>query len=238
MHLAPIFTLQLDFSGVYDEENFRPEGAVRIGLTDLRGTECYCDPDSAAEIRRRIAEAVSARSGEASGDRAFPIHWIDGGDYHYASHFWLERIGRPFCLVLIDHHPDDQSGAFGGDLLSCGGWVADARRDLPALRWTFWINGPGQALRLPDLPVYLSIDKDVLSKEYASTNWDQGSMTLAQLKETVCAIAAQREILGIDVCGELSAAKGAVARDYAINRATNLELQDFFVSLQTNQSLV
>ena len=238
MHLAPIFTFQLDFSGVYDEENFRPDGAVRIDLTDLQGTECYCDPGSAAEIRRRIAKAVSARPDEASGSPAFPVHWIDGGDYHYASRFWLERIARPFCLVLIDHHPDDQPGAFGGELLSCGAWVADARRDLSAMRGTVWINGAGQDLRLPDLPVYLSIDKDVLSKEYASTNWDQGSMTLAQLKETLRAIAAQREILGIDVCGELSAAKGAAARDYAINRATNLELQEFFVSLQTKLSLV
>ena len=216
-------TYIMDFSGIYSEEDFDPAGSVRLSFSDLDGTECYCDDAAAEAIRRRIAPYP-----------AEALHWIDGGDYHYASRFWLERIARPFCLVLIDHHPDDQPGAFGGELLSCGAWVADARRDLPALRGTVWVNGPGQDLRLPDLPVYLSIDKDVLSKEYARTNWDQGSMTLAQLKDTVRAIAAQREILGVDVCGELSAAKGAVARDYAINRATNLELQDFFVSLRTN----
>ena len=221
------FTCILDFSGVYDEEGFRPAGATRVDLTDIGGTECYCDPQSAALIRHRIA-SVAGDSPCSPG-----IHWLDGGDYHYASKFWLERINRPFALVLIDHHPDDQPGAFGGELLSCGGWVSDARRELTFLQKDLWIREAGQEAALPDLPVYLSIDKDVLSRDYARTNWDQGVMTLPQLKETVRAIASRHEILGIDVCGELSAAKGATARDYAINRATNLELQDFLVSLQT-----
>ena len=224
------FTFLLDFSGVYETENFRPAGAVRLDLTDLDGIECYCDPQSADRIRRRIA----ALSGDSLQTRQTPgIHWLDGGDYHYASLFFLERIARPFTLVLIDNHPDDQRGAFGGELLSCGGWVAEARDTLPMLKETVWIREAGRETALPDLPVYLSIDKDVLSGDFARTNWDQGTMTLPQLKDTVRAIASRHEILGIDVCGELSAAKGAYDGDYAINRATNLELQDFFVSLQT-----
>ena len=224
------FTFLLDFSGVYETENFRPAGAVRLDLTDLDGTECYCDPQSADRIRRRIA----ALSGDSLQTRQTPgIHWLDGGDYHYASLFWLERIARPFVLVLIDNHPDDQPGVFGGDLLSCGGWVAEARETLPMLKETVWIRDAGQETVLPDLPVYLSIDKDVLSRDFARTNWDQGTMTLPQLKDVVRAIASWHEILGIDVCGELSSSKGATAGDYAINLSTNLELQDFFVSLQT-----
>lgn len=220
----------MDFSGVYKAERFRPDGSAWLDLTDLEGTECYCDPHAADRVRRRIA-AVAGTSPQAW--QVPGIHWLDGGDYHYASLFWLERIDRPFTLVLIDNHPDDQRGAFGGDLLSCGGWVAEARVTLPMLKETAWIREAGQEAVLPDLPVYLSIDKDVLSGDYARTNWDQGAMTLPQLKDAVRAIASRHEILGIDVCGELSAAKGASDRDYAINRATNLELQDFFVSLQT-----
>ncbi len=227
MQPVAFFTFLLDFSGVYEAEVFRPAGAVRLNLTDLDGTECYCDPQSAALIRSRIAASAG------DGPQSPGIHWLDGGDYHYASLFWLERIARPFTLVLIDNHPDDQPGAFGGDLLSCGGWVAEARGTLPLLKDTIWIRDAGQETVLPDLPVYLSIDKDVLSRDYARTNWDQGVMTLPQLKEIVRAIASCHEILGIDVCGELSASKGATADDYAINRATNLELQDFLVSLQT-----
>ncbi len=221
------FTVILDFSGVYEAEDFRPAGSTRLDLRDLEGTECYCDPQSADRIRRRIASAVG------DGSHVPGIHWLDGGDYHYASLFFLERIARPFTLVLIDNHPDDQRGAFGGELLSCGGWVAEARDTLPMLKETVWIREAGRETALPDLPVYLSIDKDVLSGVFARTNWDQGTMTLPQLKDAVRAIASRHEILGIDVCGELSSAKGAFDGDYAINRATNLELQDFFVSLQT-----
>ena len=221
------FTVILDFSGVYDEEFFRPDGATRVDLTDIGGTECYCDPQSATLIRGRIAASAG------DGPHSPGIHWLDGGDFHYASLFWLERIARPFVLVLIDNHSDDQPGAFGGDLLSCGGWVAEARETLPMLKETVWIREAGRETALPDLPVYLSIDKDVLSRDFARTNWDQGEMTLPQLKEIVRTIASRHEILGIDICGELSASKGATADDYAINRATNLELQDFFVSLQT-----
>ena len=230
MQPVAFFTFLLDFSGVYETENFRPAGTVRLDLTDLDGIECYCDPQSADRIRRRIA----ALSGDSLQTRQTPgIHWLDGGDYHYASLFWLERIARPFVLVLIDNHSDDQPGAFGGDLLSCGGWVAEARETLPMLKETVWIRDAGQETVLPDLPVYLSIDKDVLSRDFARTNWDQGEMTLPQLKGIIEGIAADHEILGIDICGELSSSKGATAGDYAINLSTNLELQDFFVSLQT-----
>ena len=36
---------------------------------------------------------------------------------------------------------------------------------------------------LGDLPIYISIDKDVLSKNVVETTWDQGDMKLKDLKE-------------------------------------------------------
>ncbi|WP_295069305.1 hypothetical protein [uncultured Fibrobacter sp.] len=50
--------------------------------------------------------------------------------------------------------------------------------------------------------LYISIDKDALSPTYAATNWDQGSLTLDALKKSITALAANRKILGIDICGE------------------------------------
>ena len=38
---------------------------------------------------------------------------------------------------------------------------------------------------LGDLPIYISIDKDVLSKNVVETTWDQGDMKLKDLKEIV-----------------------------------------------------
>ena len=188
----------------------------------LEGTNCYCSADSAERIRKRVAELP-----------LHAVHDIGTGDYHYISLFWLERIAAPFQLLLFDHHPDDQPGAFGADLLSCGGWVAQARR-LPQLRADRWIRGtedfPALA-SLPDLPVYLSIDLDVLSREYARTDWDQGEMTLEELKGALRGVIATRRILGVDFCGGNTPEKGASPADLALNASTGEALFDLFCDL-------
>lgn len=54
------------------------------------------------------------------------------------------------------------------------------------------------------LPVYISIDKDVLSRKVLRTNWDQGIMTEAELHRELSRFttAPQIHILGADICGE------------------------------------
>lgn len=54
------------------------------------------------------------------------------------------------------------------------------------------------------LPVYISIDKDVLSRKVLRTNWDQGIMTEAELHRELGRFTAdpQIHILGADICGE------------------------------------
>lgn len=188
----------------------------------LEGTNCYCSEDSARAIRERIA-----------GLPLHAVHAIGTGDYHYISLFWLERIGEPFQLVLFDHHPDDQPGVFDGGLLSCGSWVREARR-LPMLRADRWIRDaedfPALA-ELPDLPVYLSIDLDVLSEEYARTDWDQGRMTLEELKGALRAVIGARRIIGVDLCGGNTPEKGASPDDLALNAVTGEALSDLFRDL-------
>ncbi len=79
------------------------------------------------------------------------------------------------------------------------------------------------------LPVYLSIDKDVLSEEYARTNWDQGQLSLKLLQEILQWICSRNRILGVDICGELSSPPSwQAAEAEKINRRTNEELYDFF----------
>lgn len=53
-----------------------------------------------------------------------------------------------------------------------------------------------------DCPLYISIDKDVLRKEDAATNWDQGSMSLQMLCDCLQALCNTTPILGVDICGE------------------------------------
>jgi hypothetical protein len=52
--------------------------------------------------------------------------------------------------------------------------------------------------------VYLTIDKDVLAREDAITNWDQGCMRLPYLLSLVKAIGERHRIIGADIIGDYS----------------------------------
>ncbi|MDD5805281.1 MAG: arginase [Clostridia bacterium] len=58
-----------------------------------------------------------------------------------------------------------------------------------------------------EIPLYVSIDKDVLCKENASTTWSQGDMTLEELLEMLTDFTTEfwkkgGRILQVDICGE------------------------------------
>ena len=186
-----------------------------VDFSYLEGTNCYCDPESAGTIRQRIAELPLNE-----------LHCIGTGDYHYLSLFFLERISEPFTLILIDNHPDDQSCAFGDGLLSCGSWVAQARK-LPLCRGSVWIREYADIGKLAGVEgsIYLSIDLDVLDPEYARTNWDQGTMSLEQLLEICVRAAGNHRLLGADICGGLSPEKGGTPGTEALNRSTTAALE-------------
>ena len=88
----------------------------------------------------------------------------------------------------------------------------------------------------PTSLLYISIDKDALSPACAATNWDQGSLDVATLKEIIAGLAASHKIIGVDICGER-------ARDFAgdehhtvqeadaLNDRINRELAEFLQNL-------
>ena len=59
-----------------------------------------------------------------------------------------------------------------------------------------------QILSVQGLPVYLSVDKDVLSAAQVQTNWDQGGMKTDRLLVLVQQLQKNFRLLGMDVCGE------------------------------------
>ncbi len=191
-----------------------------VDFTWLEGTNCYCSPESAEIIRLVLGR-------EEPG----AFHQIGTGDYHYLTLFWLERIREPFCLALFDHHPDDQPAAFGDGLISCGGWVADARR-LPLLQQDVWIRDTADFPLLEtlpkDLPVYLSVDLDILSPAFARTDWDQGTMSLDELSAALRRLRVERRIIGVDLCGGNTIEKGASPEDLALNASTGEALYGLF----------
>lgn len=184
-------------------------------FSNLEGTCRYCSEESASQIRQAIS-ALPLRS----------VHWIGTGDYHYLSLFWAERIGEPFVLILFDNHPDDQDAAFGGGLLSCGGWVRQVRA-LPFCKGVVWFDGKGRVhgdlKASAELPAYLSVDLDVLDVAYARTNWDQGSVSLGALLGAIGSITAERRIIGADICGGLTESECASC-DLERNGATVREI--------------
>lgn len=218
-----------DFSAVYADQGFR-EALVGSGVPfhwvdcrDIEGTRCYCDADAAAEIDRRLAPYLGVPG----------IHWIDSGDYHYLSLFYARACRSPFTLVLLDNHPDDQEPEFPG-VLSCGSWVRELRRTCPDLVdvVSYGPDGARPALPAPLGPVYISLDKDILSPAYARTDWSQGSFTLEEVEDIVRqVVSSSGSVLGVDICGELSADHGARPEDNRINLATNLSLMSFLTSL-------
>ncbi len=72
--------------------------------------------------------------------------------------------------------------------------------------------------------VFLSVDKDVLGREWSRTDWDHGTMPLEYLCLAVRRIAAVSEIVGIDLCGGITATKGGGGEDFALNLRTDLHI--------------
>ena len=190
-------------SELYLDEHF---AAPFQDFRHLEGTHFYCDPQAEKQLRK------TAQDQGPDG-----IHHIDLGDYHYISLFFLQEIQEPFSLVLFDHHPDDQPGALNQGMLSCGNWVKFARESLPQLHEVVWFGGPDAREPRPGLPVYVSIDLDVLSRDEFVTDWDQGAMTVEELRSRLERIRRSHRIIGVDVCGGLTRAQGASDADLKKN---------------------
>ena len=211
----------MNFTDIYKEQEFyRETDPIWLEFSHLTGCSCYCDEEAAGILRKEMRELP------AEG-----IHFLDSGNYHYISLFWLEKTDRPFRLVLFDNHTDMQPPAFGG-LLSCGGWAAEAMETVPALDAKFREKvrflsreklaelSKEEILRffseIPgDLPVYLSVDKDVLCPEDASTSWSQGDMKLSELTEYLELLFENYDVPGMDVCGEAEPGTGSLCNDRA-----------------------
>lgn len=223
--------LVTDFSGVYEAEGFLPwlreqadPSLDYVDYTVLEGASCYCT--SKEEIGEKLPENLPL------------VRWIDSGDYHYMSLLLSLRETEPFHLVLMDNHPDNQEPAFAG-VLSCGGWVKALQKEQPMLRSVLTIGPEDCPQTLEDAwieerrgeRVYVSLDKDVMDRAFARTDWSQGTHTLEEVKSWLGKLLDGRlQVAAIDICGELAPAKGAAPEDLRINRETNIELYKFLTN--------
>ena len=224
-------TMVADLSGTYAAQGFLswlqegPRKAVILDFTGLEGCCCYCDSQAQKCLEEAFPEPLPR------------LRWLDSGDNHYLSHLLALREREPFHLVLLDNHPDNQEPAFGG-VLSCGGWVKEMRERNPLLRDVLTIGPEGcpQALEQAWLErrrgerVYVSLDKDVMDRAWARTDWSQGSRSLEEVEEMLERLMTQMRVVAVDICGELAPSKGATPEDLRINKETNIELYKFITN--------
>lgn len=210
----------LDFTGVYDDEFAKEKTSLTwIDCTDITGCDMYVSDEAEKQIGERV-DSVGIHG----------IHFIDSGNYHYVTKIMTDRIKEPFSLVVFDHHTDMQKPMIEG-LTSCGDWVGKVIKDNPyicqlilvgpekkdinaiGLRSNKLITYSAQEIRAEamesktnqidlSVPVYISIDKDVLDESISETNWSQGHMKLGTLEHMLGIIIRNQKVLGIDICGE------------------------------------
>lgn len=111
----------------------------------------------------------------------------------------------------------------------CGGFADRVTVfDKEAVRQDAEGEGPGIVDRICEAvrgrKVFFSIDKDVLGREWSRTDWDHGTMSLEYLCQAVRRVAAVSEIVGVDICGGITSAKGGSGEDYAVNLRTDLRI--------------
>ena len=194
------------------------------------------------EARKYLLEEIKERSNLSS------IHLLDSGNYHHLSRVYLDLIKEPFNLVVYDNHTDMQFSAFG-NILSCGSWIADAYETLHNLNKIIVVGAKSSYIEecafnkdkrvvfadsISDvyleslLPIYISIDKDVLSTNEFISDWDQGGMSLAALKEELEFLIGRFRIIGTDICGEPDNSDDI---NISLSNNINKELVNIFVDI-------
>lgn len=246
--MEKIQNLLLDFSHTYPEGvEKQAKNLKRIDMSDISGTDMYCSREAEQEIRNRL---------KPYGPQG--IHFLDNGNYHYVTKFFTEKIRESFALVLFDHHNDMQQPLIH-ELTSCGSWAGELLRDNAFMKQLILIGpDPESIRRVPGqlrqkiicisveenkedtaqeeikkinlkLPAYISIDKDVLDRYSARTNWNQGNMSVSTLKQLLAEVFRHQQVIGVDICGECSLQESfpEFLEDEQINDITNRILYHF-----------
>lgn len=240
--------LILDFTHVYCDEDIKDIDRFRyIDCSDIQETDMYCSKDAYEKIWGRIepygiqgihyidsgnyhyiSKIITDHIDEPFGlvmydhhtDMQIPMvqEMMSCGDWAGQA---LSQNKNLRQLVIVGPPESDieqtlesYSGSQSGRLLTFS--AEDLHGDL--------LENKLKLIRT-DLPLYISIDKDVLGPEYTETNWSQGDMSIDGLERLLSVfLGGQGEeknsdacrndernagdirhsrILGIDICGEI-----------------------------------
>lgn len=264
----------LDFTHVYRDEDIKDIDRFRyIDCSDIQETDMYCSKNAYEKIWGRIepygiqgihyidsgnyhyiTKIITDHITEPFGlvmydhhtDMQIPMvpEMMSCGDW--AGQTLIQNKNLRQLVVVgppesdIEQTLESYSGSQSGRLLTFS--AEDLHGDL--------LENKLKLIRT-DLPLYISIDKDVLGTEYTETNWSQGDMSIDGLERLLSVfLGGQGEekntdacrnderydggirhsrILGVDVCGEvqtdISVPEYLVAEEK--NEKVNIELFRF-----------
>lgn len=219
-------TVITNFSGIYKNQNFYKNYAEEIiwtELSDLSGCNCYCD----AEASDRIRKEIQAFTGKGlhfidSGNYHYMTRlWLEklqvpfrllvfdnhtdmqppafGGLLSCGGWIAVSLEELPLLQEVILVGPDEEAYTqVEPDLQQKVLFLSREKLStMTAEEKEGFFNNLSE-----DLPLYVSVDKDVLCKGDASTTWSQGDMLLSELMSFLELVLERQNILGMDVCGE------------------------------------
>ena len=220
-------TVIMNFSGIYKNQNFYKNYAEEeifwTELSDLSGCNCYCD----AEASDRIRKEIQAFTGKGlhfidSGNYHYMTRlWLEKLQIPFRllvfdNHTDMQppAFGRllscggwiaasleelPLLQEVILVGPDEEAYTqVEPDLQQKVLFLSREKLStMTAEEKEGFFNNLSE-----DLPLYVSVDKDVLCKGDASTTWSQGVMHLSELMSFLELVLERQNILGMDVCGE------------------------------------
>lgn len=218
----------MNFSGIYKEQQFWQTGEIQrnifwVEVQELPGSNCYCDGDAMETLRQKLEEFDAdgihfidsgnyhymSRIWLKKLNTPFRLVVFDNhtdmqppafggllscGGWVAAS---LEELPllKEVLLVGPDQEAFDQTEPVLREKVRFL-----SREKLGEMTLEEKVSFFEELTA--ELPTYLSVDKDVLCPEEASTTWSQGEMTLEELCEFVKILLEKQDILGMDVCGE------------------------------------
>lgn len=220
-------TVIMNFSGIYKNQNFYKNYAEEeifwTELSDLSGCNCYCD----AEASDRIRKEIQAFTGKGlhfidSGNYHYMTRlWLEklqipfrllvfdnhtdmqppafGGLLSCGGWIAASLEELPLLQEVVLVGPDEEAYTqVEPDLQQKVLFLSREKLStMTAEEKVGFFNNLSE-----DLPLYVSVDKDVLCKGDASTTWSQGDMHLSELMSFLELVLERQNILGMDVCGE------------------------------------
>ena len=218
----------MNFSGIYKQQQFWQTGEIQrniswVEVQELPGSNCYCDGDAMETLRQKLEEfdADGIHFIDSGNYHYMSRIWLEklntpfrlvvfdnhtdmqppafGGLLSCGGWVAASLEELPLLKEVLLLGPDQEAFDQTEPVLREKVRFL-SREKLGEMTLEEKVSFFEELTA--ELPTYLSVDKDVLCPEEASTTWSQGEMTLEELCEFVKILLEKQDILGMDVCGE------------------------------------